>query len=172
MGLKVSAITYISRTHDPTDLLHRVEVGAQATVHGEDLLIDDGRNRQAVEAVGESLPQFDVVSALALIVEAVDTVDRGTLVVATQDKEVLGVLNLVREEQTDGLQRLLTTIDVVTKEEVVGLRRETAVLKKTEKIVVLAVDITTDLCRENHVSRPSSSSTRDPFTDLDGGFQF
>jgi hypothetical protein len=44
-------------------------------VHGEDLLVNDGSNGKAVEAVGESLPELDVVSALALIVEAVDTVD-------------------------------------------------------------------------------------------------
>lgn len=51
-------------------------------MHGEDLLIDDGGNRETVEAVGESLPQLDVVTALALVVEAVDTIDGSTLVVA------------------------------------------------------------------------------------------
>lgn len=44
-------------------------------MHGEDLLVNDGGNGQAVEAVGESLPQLDVVSSLALIVETVDAVD-------------------------------------------------------------------------------------------------
>lgn len=75
--------TYIGGAHDTADLFHRVEIRAQTTVHGEDLLVDDGGNREAVEAVGKSLPKFDVVSALALIVETVDTVDRGTLVVST-----------------------------------------------------------------------------------------
>jgi hypothetical protein len=98
-------------------------------VHGEDLLVNDGGNRQAVEAVGESLPQLDVVSSLALVVEAIDTVDGGALVVATQNEEVLGVLDLVCEEQADGLERLLTTVDVVTEEKVIGLWGETAVFK-------------------------------------------
>lgn len=75
--------TYICWPHDPADLLHRVQVWAQTTVHREDLLIDDCGNWQAVEAVGESLPQFDVVSSFALIVEAVYTIDGCTLVVAT-----------------------------------------------------------------------------------------
>lgn len=44
-------------------------------MHGEDLLVNDGSNGQAVEAVGESLPKLDVVSSLALVVETVDTVD-------------------------------------------------------------------------------------------------
>lgn len=114
-------------------------------MHGEDLLVDDGGDGQAVEAVGEGLPQLDVVSSLALIVETVDAVDRGALVVAAQDEEVLGVLDLVGEEQADGLERLLATIDVVTEEEVVGLGREATVLEQTQEIVILAVDVTADL---------------------------
>jgi hypothetical protein len=122
-------------------------------VHGEDLLVNNGGNGKAVEAVGEGLPQLDVVSSLALIVETVDAVDRGTLVVTAEDEEVLGVLDLVGEEQADGLERLLATIDVVTEEEVVGLGRETTVLEQTEEIVVLAVDITTDLDMSEEKSR-------------------
>ena len=30
-------------------------------MHGEDLLVDDRGNREAVEAVGEGFPQLDVV---------------------------------------------------------------------------------------------------------------
>lgn len=88
-------MAYISRTHDAANLLHGVQIRTQTTVHGEDFLVNDGGNGQAVEAVGEGLPQLDVVAALALIVETVNTVDRGTLVVSTQNEEVLGVLDLV-----------------------------------------------------------------------------
>ena len=48
--------TYVSRPHNPTDLLHGVEIRAQTTVHGEDLLVDDSSNRQAIEAVRKCLP--------------------------------------------------------------------------------------------------------------------
>jgi hypothetical protein len=114
-------------------------------VHGEDLLINDGGNGQAVEAVGKCLPQLDVVASLALIVETVDAVDGGTLVVAAKDEEVLGVLDLVGQEKADGLEGLLATVDVVTEEEVVGLRWESTVLEETEEVVVLAVNVTADL---------------------------
>jgi hypothetical protein len=127
-------------------------------VHGEDLLVNDGGNGQAVEAVGEGLPQLNVVSSLALIVETVDAVDRGTLVVTAEDEEVLGVLDLVGEKQADGLERLLATVDVVTEEEVVGLRRETTVLEQTQEVVVLAVDITTDLEELEKKSRAREKS--------------
>lgn len=152
--------TYICGAHDTANLLHRVEIGAQTTVHGEDLLVNDGSNGKAVEAVGESLPELDVVSALALIVETVDTVDRGTLVVSTQNEEVLGVLDLVGKEKANGLERLLATVDVVTEEKIVGLRRETAVFEETQKVIVLAVDITADLRGRGHVRRGPGSPQR------------
>ena len=70
-------------------------------------------------------------SELTLIVKAVYPIDAGTLVVPSQQKEVLGILDLVRQQQADGLQRLLTSVHVVTKEQVVGLRGEAPVLKQS-----------------------------------------
>jgi translation elongation factor EF-Tu-like GTPase len=61
----------------------------------EDLLIDEGRNREAVEAVRERLPQFDRESPLALVVEPVYSVDGRALVVASEQEEVLRVFDLV-----------------------------------------------------------------------------
>ena len=95
--------THVSGTHDAPNLLHRVKVRTKTTVHSEDFLVDDGGDGQAVEAVRKCLPQLNVVSSLTLIVETVDAVDAGALVVAAKDEEVLGVLDLVREEQADGL---------------------------------------------------------------------
>lgn len=141
--------THISRTHDATDLFHRVQIGAETTVHGEDLLVDDRRDGQAVEAISECLPQLNVVPPLALVIEAIDTVDGGTFVVTTENKEVFRIFNLVCKEQADGLERLFATVDVVSEEEVVGLRREATVFKKTQEIVVLTVNITTDLIKAN-----------------------
>lgn len=66
-------------------------------MHGEDLLVDDCCNRQAVEAVRERLPQLDIVSSFALVVEAVDAVDGCAFMVAAQNEKVLRVFDLVRE---------------------------------------------------------------------------
>lgn len=136
---------YVSWAHHTADLLHRVQVWAETAVHRENLLVDDSSNWQAVEAVSERLPELDVVSALALVVKAIDTVDRCALVVTAEDEEVLWVLDLVCEEKADSLERLLSSVNVVAKEEVVGLRWETTVLKESEEIVVLAVNITANL---------------------------
>jgi len=47
---------YICRTHNATNLFHRIKIRTQTTMHSEYLLIDDSSDRQAVEAVGERLP--------------------------------------------------------------------------------------------------------------------
>ena len=114
-------------------------------MHREDLFVDDRGYRQAIEAIRKSLPELDVVATLALIVEAVDAVDRGAFMVAAQNEEVLRVFDLVREEQADCLEGLLPAVYVIPEEEVVRFRWEAAVLEQAEEVIVLAVDIAADL---------------------------
>jgi len=66
-------------------------------------------------------------------------------VIAAEDEEVLGILDLVRQEKADGLQRLLSSVDVVSQEEVVGFRRESTIFEQTQEIVILAMNIATNL---------------------------
>lgn len=98
----------------------------------EDLLVHDGGNRQAIEAVGKCLPQLYVKPPFALIVEAVDAVDARTLVVSSEQEEILGVLDLIRQQQADGFQRLLPSVHVIPQEEVVGFWGEAAIFKQPE----------------------------------------
>lgn len=37
----------------------------QTAVHGKNLFVNDGSNRETVEAICECLPQFDVIATLA-----------------------------------------------------------------------------------------------------------
>ena len=142
-------------------------------MHGEYLLVDDGGDGQAIKAVRKCLPQLDVVPAFAwarssvsitngekyrsegsrtLVVEAIDSVDARTFMVTSQDEKVFGILDLVCEQEADGLQRLFTPVDVVAKEEIVGFWREPAVFEETQEIVVLSVNIA---CGTASVTRKS-----------------
>ena len=111
-------------------------------MHAENLLINERCDGEAVEDVAEDSPESNGVSTLALIVEAIDAIDLSALVIASQEEEVLGVLDLVAEEKADCLDRLLSTVDVVTEEKIVGLRWEPTILEDSQKIVVLSVHIT------------------------------
>lgn len=136
-------------------------------MHCEDLLVNNSCNGQAVKAVSKGLPQLNVISSLALVVEAVDAVDRGAFVVTTEDEEVLWVFNLVRKQEADRLQRLLSSVDVVAQEQVVGFRWESTVFEESQEIVILAVDIAANLkavrqrlVRETAHCEPGASGIR------------
>ena len=50
--------------------------------------------------------------------------------VSAEDEEVFGVLDLVGEEEADGLETLFPAVDVVAEEEIVGFWRKPAVLEQ------------------------------------------
>ena len=66
---------------------------------------------------------------LTLIIEAIDAVDGGTLMVPPEQEEVFWIFDLVGEQQADGLQRLLPSIHIIPQEKIVGLRREATILE-------------------------------------------
>jgi hypothetical protein len=145
-------------------------------MHCEYLLVNDCCNGQAVEAICKGLPQLDIVSSFALIVESIDSVNRSTFVVAAQDEEVFRVFYLVGKEQADRLKRLFASIHIISKEEVVGLRGETAVFEQTEEIIVLAVNVSTYLEEKYKVSiglsAVTATMTPSESTYLDWRFKF
>lgn len=66
-------------------------------MHADDLVVNDGGTREAIEGVAELLPHFDRVPTSALVVESVDAVDPSALVVASQQEEVFRVLDFIGE---------------------------------------------------------------------------
>ena len=111
-------------------------------MHAEDLVVDKCGNWHAVEHILELFPDADAVSALALIVEAIHSIDLATLVVASQEEEVLLILDLVGQEKDDSLQGLLATVDIVTQEQVVGLWWETSIFEQSQQIWELSMCVT------------------------------
>ncbi len=137
-----TGVWHISRSHDPLDLVEGGELWGETAMHAEDFLIDDCGNRQAVKAVGESFPQLDIVSSLALIIEPIYSVNGSALVVSSQQEEVFGVFHLVGQQEAHGLHALLASVHIVPEEKVVGIGREAAILKESQQVVVLAMDVT------------------------------
>lgn len=62
--------------------------------------------------------------------------------VSSQDEKVFRVLDFIRQQQADSLKRLLASVDIVTKEKIIGFGGETTVLKETQQVVILSMDIT------------------------------
>lgn len=119
---KQAGVRDVARPGNIGYLFHLAQLRAEPPVHAYDFVVDYGRARKAVEGVAECLPELDAEPPAALVVEAVDPVNPRALVVAPQDEEVLGVLNLVGEEEANHLEGLLATVDVIPQEKVVRLR--------------------------------------------------
>jgi len=113
----------------------------------KDLLIHDGGTGETIETIGKGLPELDPKTALAFVIETVDAVDGGALVISSKDEEIFGVFDLIRQKEAYGLEGLLTTVDIIPQENVIGLGGEPSILKKTEEVVVLTVDVAADFNR-------------------------
>jgi hypothetical protein len=50
----------------------------------------------------------------------------------TQKKEVLWILDLIGKEQADGLQAMLSSVDIIPQEDIISIGWESAVLEKTK----------------------------------------
>ena len=72
-----------------------------------DLLIYQSCDRQAVEAVCESLPQANVIPPFAFVIEPINSIDGSALMVASQQEEVLRVLNLQSRYKSHGSTSML-----------------------------------------------------------------
>lgn len=80
----------------------------------EDLVLDKGSQGQEVKEVGEVFPDIRIaVLAKALIVEAVDLRDLSGLVVAAQDCDARGIADFEGDEEGDGFDAIIATVDIV-----------------------------------------------------------
>jgi hypothetical protein len=116
-----SRVRDVAGTCNVGDLLHLRELGRQTAVHADDFVVDHRAARETVEGVAELLPHLDREPAAALVVKTVDAIDARALVVPSKKEEVLRVLDLIREQEANNFQRLLSSIHIVAEEKIIGL---------------------------------------------------
>lgn len=132
---------------------------------GTHLIVNQGGEGQVVEEIGEELPHVRIpVLPQTLVVEPVHLRDLSTLVVASQDRHTVSVANLQRDEEGDRLDTVVSSVDVVSHEEVVGVGR---VASNSEELrqVVLQVK---SLARSLGVAEGTHELTVNVSTDGDG----
>lgn len=90
-------------------------------MHANDLVVNDSATGETVECIAELLPHLDRKPTAALVIEAINPIDTCALVVSTQQEEVFWVFDLVGEQKANHFQGLLSAVNVVSQEKVVGL---------------------------------------------------
>ena len=99
---------------ESSDVVQGINTRAQTTMEAEDLILDEGGQRQKVEEVGEVLPDVRIaIFSKALIVEAVNLSDLTGLVVAAEDGDARRVADFESNKEGDGFHAVVTTIDIV-----------------------------------------------------------
>ena len=70
-------------------------------MHTKYLVLYDCRYWKPIETQGELLPNLEVILTFAFIVEAICSIDRATFVVASEQVELIRILYLISQQQTD-----------------------------------------------------------------------
>lgn len=97
------------------DVVEGVDARGEAAVKAEDLVVDEGGEREVVEQVGEILPHIRVsVLPQALVVETVHLRNLSRFVVSAQDGNPLGVPDLEGDKEGDRFDRVIAPINVIT----------------------------------------------------------
>ena len=130
-------------------------------MEAEDLVVDESGEREVVKEVGEVLPDIGVaVLAEALVIEAVHLSNLARFVVAAENGDAGGVSDLECDEEGNGLDGVVSTVNIVawwrlvglnmaassrrTHKEIVGIWVGTTNAEELHEIVKLAVDVAAD----------------------------
>ena len=130
-----------ARTDDLTDFVNFRHFVADASMDAEDPVGDDCGEGEAVEAGHKGLPEFDTVALFALIEEAVNSGDLLAFVVPSQQEKALAVTDLIGQQQADGLDVLFPPVHIIAQKQVVRLWRKAPIMKETQQIEVLSMDV-------------------------------
>ena len=104
------------------NVVEGVDAGRKAAVETEDLVLDEGSERKVVEEVSKVLPDIGIsVLPKTLVVEAVYLRDLARLVVTAEDGDARRIADLEGYEEGDGLDRVVSSIDVVACEKTIRL---------------------------------------------------
>ena len=81
----------------------------------EDLVLNKSGKGEVVEEVGEIFPNVGVsVFAQAFVVESIHLCDLARFMVSSENGDTLGITDLKTNKEGDRLNRVVTTVHVVT----------------------------------------------------------
>jgi len=108
---------------DKANLVESLDIGRKSSVDAEDLSFDDSSSAEEVEDFGAVLPGVGVsVLAHALVVVTVDLGDLSGLMVTSEKGDVTGVPHLQAHQKLECLNRVESTVNKISHEDVAGRR--------------------------------------------------
>lgn len=126
------------------DVIKSVDGRRETSMETEDLVLNESGKRKVIKQVSEALPDvWGVVLSETLVVESIDLSDLSTLVISTEDGETIRISHLEGDQEGDSLNGIVTAVNIVSHEEIVGVWEVSSNLEELLKIVELAVNVST-----------------------------
>ena len=110
-------------------------------MHTYNLIVNQSRDWHEVEHLGELLPKFNRINPFTRIIKPISSVYGLAFMVAPEHEEIFWVFNFIGQQQTYSCNAEISTIDVVTKEQVVGIWWVHVEVKVVEEVFELSVNV-------------------------------
>jgi len=102
-------------TIECSDIVEGIDAGGETSVEAEDLVVDKGSKGEVVEEIGEILPYVGVaIFSETFIIEPIDLRNLTGFVVATEDGDALRISNFEGYKESDSLNGIVTSINIIT----------------------------------------------------------
>jgi len=109
-----SFVWHFLNTIKSFDVVQCIDAGRQTSVKTENLVVDKRSQGKVVEEVRETFPDVRIpVFAQAFVVETIDLGNLSGLVVSSKNCNALRVANLESDQESDGLDGEVSSIDIV-----------------------------------------------------------
>ena len=138
-----SLVRYFLDSIQITCMIQGVNTGRESTVKTKDASGHNSRHGQEVKRISEVLPDIGIaVLAKTFIIESVDLSDLSAFMISSQNGNAIFVPDFKCDQESDGFQTVISSIDIVAHEEIIGFRTISTNTKELGKIVELTMNIT------------------------------
>lgn len=83
-----------------------------------------------------------VIFFFTFIIEAIDSVNGGRFVISSEQEEILGIFHFIRKHETDSLQTVLASVNIVAQKQIICFWWKSTVFKQSQQVLVLSMNIT------------------------------
>lgn len=133
------------------DLFKSVDRGWEPSMKAEDLIFNNRGNRKGIEEICKVLPDVGVsVLSKALVVKPIYLSDLPGLVVSSEDSNSFLKSDFKGNEQSDSFDWVVSSVNVVSHEKIVCLRKEAPDLEKFVEVSKLAMYVSTNSDRYSY----------------------
>jgi hypothetical protein len=126
-------------------VIQSVNARTETAVQTKNGIFHHGREGKVIKQIGKELPHVGrSVFAHAFVVKSVDLGNLTTLVIAAEHEYAIGVADLETDQERDGFDTVIASIDVIAHEQVIGIRSRSTDAKEFHEIVPLSVNVAAD----------------------------